>query len=66
MSETLFKEGDIVVLKSGGPRMTVSHYDVGMVVCTWFVGTEQKHGTFNEATLFKPTGPKPSGYASAP
>lgn len=35
-----FQIGDIVMLKSGGPDMTVIHIDRqgGDVWCTWFVG----------------------------
>ena len=32
-----FKEGDIVVLKSGGPNMTVSGFKGTYVMCTWFI-----------------------------
>lgn len=54
-NEPKFKIGDIVVLKSGGPTMTVwganemlgsIHYSV-----TWFVGGENKQGVFNEPEL---------------
>jgi uncharacterized protein YodC (DUF2158 family) len=33
-----FKKGDIVVLKSGGPKMTVDDPDTvgGDVLCVWF------------------------------
>ena len=31
-----FKPGDIVILKSGGPFMTVISTDNGKVKCTWF------------------------------
>ncbi|WP_370288185.1 YodC family protein [Siccirubricoccus soli] len=56
-----FEPGDVVVLKSGGPKMTVSHigtqYDDRAVVCIWFedVGKKnvQKSGDFPAATLKK-------------
>lgn len=44
-----FNVGDIVILKSGGPKMTVSyiepHGDKGVVACTWIddKGTVQEH-----------------------
>ncbi len=31
-----FELGSIVQLKSGGPKMTVSHVEDGFVHCTWF------------------------------
>ena len=32
-----FQIGEVVQLKSGGPKMTVSETnDAGMVMCTWF------------------------------
>lgn len=54
-----FKPGDVVMLKSGGPKMTVN--DVGpdfggkpKVWCTWFEGPKK----FNDA--FEPTSLKPA------
>lgn len=44
--------GDIVRLKSGGPRMTVE--DTGMVntvVCVWFVGTKVERNSFPVSAL---------------
>ncbi len=41
MSHQKFKPGDVVVLKSGGPAMTVKYYepkDGADVTCTWFGG----------------------------
>lgn len=45
---TEFKEGDIVTLKSGGPKMTVefTENDSKLVYCTWFDGTEKKEDSF--------------------
>jgi len=39
MSETDFKVGDVVILKSGGPTMTVCEIDddEDMIYCQWFV-----------------------------
>jgi uncharacterized protein YodC (DUF2158 family) len=40
--ETKFKTGDIVRLKSGGPKMTVNGYTpYGQVECVWF----RRHNT---------------------
>jgi uncharacterized protein YodC (DUF2158 family) len=48
--------GDLVVLRSGGPVMTVE--GVGMdresAYCAWFSGKKLEHGSFNVATLERP------------
>lgn len=43
-----FNVGDIVLLKSGGPKMTVIHDDIGtdMVETTWFAGSKCETGVF--------------------
>jgi uncharacterized protein YodC (DUF2158 family) len=43
-----FKIGDTVILKSGGPAMTVTAIDnEGLVVwCTWFDGNDEKQESF--------------------
>jgi uncharacterized protein YodC (DUF2158 family) len=48
-NEGIFKVGDIVRLKSGGPSMTVDGYNDydGDVVCKWFAGDKLQYGTFN-------------------
>ncbi|MCA9769715.1 MAG: DUF2158 domain-containing protein [Gemmatimonadetes bacterium] len=51
-----FETGDIVRLKSGGPRMTVVRYpdfsiDGNWVRCQWFGGTKLNSGDFTEETL---------------
>lgn len=51
-----FQEGDIVQLKSGGPKMTVGGYMSGTsssVSCTWFVKETPQHKYFNEKALKK-------------
>ncbi len=48
-----FKKGDVVELKSGGPRMTVMEYDGESVTCTWFAHGEQKYGAFDPELLKK-------------
>jgi uncharacterized protein YodC (DUF2158 family) len=49
------KEGAVVVLKSGGPAMTVTsvgdHYGTLSAWCVWFDGKKQVNGTFNVLTL---------------
>lgn len=55
MPDVTFKEGDIVELKSGGPRMVVSSIDTDFdsvtINCEWFAATKREFGTFNPATL---------------
>ncbi len=50
-------EGDVVVLKSGGPDMTVTgvgdNYGVLTAWCIWFDGKKQCNGTFNVLALRK-------------
>jgi len=51
------KEGDVVELKSGGPKMTVKSPKAGMsgneVICQWFDGKELKNGSFRADSLKK-------------
>jgi uncharacterized protein YodC (DUF2158 family) len=49
-----FKEGDVVQLKSGGPKMTVKtmHTD-GDVYCQWFSGSKLQDGYFKPHSLQK-------------
>ncbi|MFC1793050.1 YodC family protein [Planctomycetota bacterium] len=54
-----FKEGIIVQLKSGGPKMTctgkMSPLDEGDVSCQWFAGSKLESGWFppNSLTFVK-------------
>lgn len=52
-----FKAGDVVVLNSGGPQMTVESYstnDPQKLTCTWFdKNNERKSEHFQEAALKK-------------
>ena len=36
MTDTEFKVGDNVQLKSGGPVMNIQHIGGGIATCTWF------------------------------
>jgi uncharacterized protein YodC (DUF2158 family) len=57
MSE--FKKGDVVRLKSGGPKMTIDNVDnYGTsnkpsirAACIWFDGGEKKEGNFSPETI---------------
>lgn len=59
-----FNIGDVVRLKSGGPRMTIQ--DIGDpsasgpkrgVTCTWFVDSDLRTGTFQPEALEYPRDP---------
>ncbi len=60
-----FKCGEIVQLKSGGPKMTVNHSTEtpkGNTVysCQWFAGSKLESGVFAEDSLkTPPADPKP-------
>lgn len=41
MQEEQFKPGDIVILKSGGPRMTIATIDERSALCEWFSDDQQ-------------------------
>lgn len=47
-----WKPGDLVVLKSGGPVMTINTvFGDGEVRCTWFNGKKHETADVNSATL---------------
>lgn len=50
-----FEIGDVVQLKSGGPKMTVkfSPPEKGEVLCQWFGGSKLESGYFPKASLIK-------------
>lgn len=48
----MFKPGDIVQLKSGGPAMTVSSpTERGAYWCEWFKGASKERAHFEEEVL---------------
>ena len=53
-----FNIGDLVKLKSGGPKMTVTRVDnLGIrtiVRCTWFAGSKKEQGDFPPEALVSP------------
>lgn len=70
-----FKKGDIVVLKSGGPPMTVDDLPskpdyngspCGYYETVWFKGASKQAGRFEEHVLEKFTPPAKAGSASKP
>lgn len=52
-----FKAGDIVMVKSGSPALTVDHLDtnskgdVAGVWCVWFAGAKHERARFAPGTL---------------
>jgi uncharacterized protein YodC (DUF2158 family) len=49
-----FEPGDIVQLKSGGPKMTISEIiDGDEAICQWFVQDKRCEETFETVTLTK-------------
>jgi uncharacterized protein YodC (DUF2158 family) len=54
-----FRLGSIVVLKSGGPDMTVASIGEDGVICVWFEGKRCTRKTFEPETLSRrPKAPK--------
>lgn len=53
MPEGRLAVGEVVQLKSGGPRMTVESIIGDEVTCVWFAEMKQTHGTFPAATLVR-------------
>ncbi|MBC8755008.1 DUF2158 domain-containing protein [Kordia sp. YSTF-M3] len=45
------KIGDVVILKSGGPRMTIYNVLSNNVYCQWFKNEELIHGDFEKGVL---------------
>lgn len=51
-----FQKGDTVRLKSGGPVMTIQHFNPNYekdVACSWFVDNALKTGSFSSDSLEK-------------
>lgn len=45
------QQGDVVVLKSGGPKMTVASADAKSCLCQWFQGDNLREGSFPSSAL---------------
>lgn len=62
-TKNAFKIGEIVQLKSGGPKMTVEDPNppvdfmdssmVGQIRCQWFAGAKLESGAFPPSSLIK-------------
>jgi len=50
-TEVKFEIGDVVMLKSGGPSMTVSAIQEDIVRCAWFKDDEVRSVQFQRAML---------------
>lgn len=48
--------GDIVILKSGGPDMTVEWIEAGAAYCVWFDGKKQNAEHFRVTSLVAKAG----------
>jgi uncharacterized protein YodC (DUF2158 family) len=47
-----YKVGDVVLLKSGGPKMTViAVHDDAMVYTSWFAGAKNERAHFDVSAL---------------
>lgn len=51
-----FAVGDIVQLKSGGPKMTLESISGSTASCVWFEGSKQTRNRFILQTLTKSNG----------
>ncbi|WP_027186805.1 YodC family protein [Desulfovibrio cuneatus] len=55
-----FKIGDLVQLKSGGPKMTVNSVTFPLsCTCVWFAGTKSNKENFNYEALQSYVEPEP-------
>lgn len=56
--KTEIKSGDVVTLKSGGPKMTISFKDesVRRCLCQWFEGKAIQESFFDKSALVKVEG----------
>jgi uncharacterized protein YodC (DUF2158 family) len=53
MASTMYQPGDLVQLKSGGPKMVVEQYHTygSTYECTWFAGSKHNKQQFKEEAL---------------
>jgi uncharacterized protein YodC (DUF2158 family) len=64
MEETIFKQGDVVILNSGGQPMTIDKFAwnplkkesyLDLVECVWFIGKKLQRETLKTSTLILKT-----------
>lgn len=53
MADEKFKPGDVVSLRSGGPRMTIAKVDAESVFCEWFTDDQQPQSRSFSLTSLK-------------
>jgi uncharacterized protein YodC (DUF2158 family) len=53
-TKNTFNVGDVVILKSGGPLMTIGSISGNECYCIWFTNDERKYGQFQSPTLMYP------------
>jgi uncharacterized protein YodC (DUF2158 family) len=51
MPDEQFKPGDVVMLKSGGPHMTITEIEGDKAWCEWFEGYKSLQGSFKKVAL---------------
>ncbi len=49
----MFSAGDVVRVKSGGPKMTVAYIEGGLAYCVWFISDRQESGSFLLSVLVR-------------
>lgn len=58
MADVQWKKGDVVMLNSGGPKMTISNvgtvHGTPTIWCVWFDGTKKIEDTFAPESLREP------------
>lgn len=65
MAKVSFEEGDVVQLKSGGPKMTISNRPEALpngitkddVLCVWFTPTQEFKSMWYRNTMLTPASP---------
>lgn len=53
LEQCALKVGDLVILKSGGPLMTIERIRGGEAQCIWFIGNQKEKENFRLVTLKK-------------
>jgi uncharacterized protein YodC (DUF2158 family) len=66
MTNIQFKPGDVVSLRSGGPRMTVATFDAHGALCEWFSDDQHPQSKSFALTSLKLEERQGTGEAQAP